>query len=280
MAVTSFIPTIWSARLMDALEKSHVATNLVNRNYEGLITGQGDRVKINSIGAINVKTYTKNSDIASPDDLTTTDQTLIISEAKYFNFQVDDIDAVQANGDLVDSAMKNASYQLADVADKYLLGVMVAGTDSANKLTNVQLTASNIYQKIVEMRTKLDKANVPTASRFIVLPPEAYALLLQDQRFVAGGGDQAEATVRNGLVGKVAGFDVYESNNCPVEEIGSVDHTDIIAGVAEATTYAEQIVSTEAYRMEARFADAVKGLHVYGATVTDGTRLAVLPATF
>lgn len=280
MAVTSFIPTIWSARLMDALQKSHVATNLVNRNYEGLIQGQGDRVKINSIGAITVKTYTKNSDIASPDDLTTTDQTLIISEAKYFNFQVDDIDAVQANGDLVDSAMKNASYQLADVADKYLLGVMFAGVATANKLTNTQLTASNIYQKIVEMRTKLDKANVPTAGRWIVLPPEAYALLLQDSRFVAGGGDQAEATVRNGLVGKVAGFDVYESNNCPVEAIGGTDHIDIIAGVAEATTYAEQIVSTEAYRMEARFADAVKGLHVYGATVTDGTRLAVLPATF
>lgn len=276
MAVTSFIPTIWSARLMDALEKAHVASNLVNRDYEGLITAQGDTVKINSLGAVNVKNYSKNTDMATPDDLTTTASTLVISQAKYFNFQVDDIDKVQSAGDLVDKAMGNASYALADEADKYLLGVMLAGADSGNVLQSTQLTASNIYQKIVELRTLMDKANVPTAQRSIIIPPEAYALLLQDQRFVAGGGAQAEATVRNGLVGQVAGFAVYESNNLPMT---STD-VNIIACVPSATTYAEQIVETEAYRMEKRFADAVKGLHVYGATVTDGKRIAVLPANF
>ena len=78
MAVTTFIPELWSARLLYALEKSHVATNLVNRNYEGVIANQGDTVHINSIGAITVKDYTKNTDIAAPDALTTTDQTLVI----------------------------------------------------------------------------------------------------------------------------------------------------------------------------------------------------------
>lgn len=280
MAVTSFIPTLWSARLMDALEKSHVATNLVNRDYEGVISAQGDTVKINSIGDITVKNYTKNTDIADPDDLTTADQSLVISQAKYFNFQVDDIDKVQVAGELVDKAMGNASYQLADVADQYLLGVMASGVDNKNKLAQTALTASNIYAKIVELRLALDKANVPTAGRSIVIPPEAYALLLQDDRFVAGGGANAEATVRNGLVGQVAGFTVYESNNVPVSKVGSDDVFSIIASVPSATTYAEQIVETEAYRMEKRFADAVKGLHVYGAKVTDGKRIAVLPATF
>mgnify|MGYP000152421389 CR=1 FL=1 len=37
MAITTFIPELWSARLLYALEKSHIATNLVNRDYEGLI---------------------------------------------------------------------------------------------------------------------------------------------------------------------------------------------------------------------------------------------------
>ena len=75
MAVTTFIPELWSARLLYALEKSHVATNLVNRNYEGVIAKQGDTVHINSIGAITVKDYTKNTDIAAPDALTTTTTT-------------------------------------------------------------------------------------------------------------------------------------------------------------------------------------------------------------
>ena len=37
MAVTTFIPELWSARLLYALDKSHVAAQLVNRDYEGQI---------------------------------------------------------------------------------------------------------------------------------------------------------------------------------------------------------------------------------------------------
>ncbi len=40
-----------------------------------------------------------------------------------------------------------------------------------------------------------------------------------------------------------------------------------------AFTYAEQIVSVEAQRMERRFADMVKGLHVYGGKVIRPTAL-------
>ena len=91
MAITTFIPELWSARLLYALEKSHVATNLVNRNYQGQITNVGDTVHINSIGAITVSDYTKNSDMSAPETLATTDQTLVINQAKSFNFQVADV---------------------------------------------------------------------------------------------------------------------------------------------------------------------------------------------
>jgi hypothetical protein len=42
----------------------------------------------------------------------------------------------------------------------------------------------------------------------------------------------------------------------------------MLAGYKGATTLAEQIVSVEALRLEKRFADGVKGLHVYGFKVT------------
>ena len=133
----------------------------------------------------------------------------------------------------------------------------------------------NVYENIVALRTKLDKANVPVSGRFVVVPPEVYALLLLDDRFVkASDSATANAALLNGEVGRVAGFTVYMSNNTPYAS----ETWSIPAGVKTATTYAEQIVSTEAYRLEKRFADAVKGLHVYGAKVTDGTQLAVLKA--
>lgn len=286
MAVTTFIPELWSARLLYALDKAHVATNLVNREYQGIIANQGDTVHINSIGAITVKDYTKNTDIADPDALTTTEQTLVIDQCKYFNFQVDDVDNVQAAGDLVDTAMSRAAYSLADVADAYLLKTIAAGAASGNTVGAasgpIALTAANVYENIVKLRTKLDKANVPNTGRTIVVPPEVYALLLMDDRFAKSDAAAGQSALLNGEVGRVAGFTVYMSNNVHTgtgTDTGKTAYFEITAQVSTATTYAEQIIKTEAYRIEKRFADGVKGLHVYGAKVTDGSQIAKLIAS-
>ena len=286
MAVTTFIPELWNARLLYALEKAHVATNLVNRNYEGEISNHGDTVHINTIGAITVKSYTKNTDIDAPETLTTTDQTLVIDQAKYFNFQVDDVDKVQAAGELVDTAMGRAAYALADVSDAYLLGVIAAGAAAGNTIGStaapIALTASNVYENIVKLKTKLDKANVPNTGRTIVVPPDVHSLLLLDDRFAKSTATAGQEALINGLVGRIAGFDVYMSNNVKTgtgTETGKTPYFEITAQITDATTYAEQIIKTEAYRMESRFADAVKGLHVYGAKVTDGTKIAKILAS-
>ena len=286
MAVTTFIPELWNARLLYALEKAHVATNLVNRNYEGEISNHGDTVHINTIGAITVKSYTKNTDIDAPETLTTTDQTLVIDQAKYFNFQVDDVDKVQAAGELVDTAMGRAAYALADVSDAYLLGVIAAGAAAGNTIGSaaapVALTASNVYENIVKLKTKLDKANVPNTGRTIVVPPDVYSLLLLDDRFAKSTATAGQEALINGLVGRIAGFDVYMSNNVKTgtgTDTGKTPYFEITAQITDATTYAEQIIKTEANRMESRFADAVKGLHVYGAKVTDGTKIAKILAS-
>lgn len=283
MAVTTFIPELWSARLLYALEKSHVATNLVNRNYQGMITNVGDTVHINSIGAITVKDYTKNTDMDAPEALTTTDQSLVINQAKSFNFQVDDVDNVQAAGDLVDTAMGRAAYALADVSDAFLLKTIAGGAATGNIVgaasAPIALTGSNVYENIVKLRTKLDKANVPNTGRTLAVPPEVYALLLLDDRFAKSDAAAGQNALLNGEVGRVAGFTVFMSNNVNTgtgTDTGKTPYFEVTAQVETATTYAEQIIKTEAYRMEKRFADGVKGLHVYGAKVTDGAQIAKL----
>ena len=285
MALTSFIPELWNARLLNALDKSHVFAGLVNRDYEGEIKKQGDTVHINTIGAVTIGTYTKDTDFSTgPEALTTTDSTLVINQAKYFNFAVDDIDTAQAAGDVMDKAMQRAAYGLADVADKYIADQLAAAITTANGnqvgTTAVALTKDNVYENVVKMKIILDKANVPTTGRWLVIPPEMVALILQDDRFVKTGGTMAEDTLANGWVARAAGFDIYESNNCNSATSSNTTTYTITAGDEGACTYAEQISDTEAYRPEKRFADAVKGLHLYGAKVVDPKRLAGLKCTF
>lgn len=263
MAVTTFIPQLWSGALLAHLDKAHVVANLVNRDYEGEIRQYGDTVKINQIGAITVNDYTENSDISAPQDLTTTETVLKIDKQKYFNFQIDDVDQAQVRSDLMNTAMQRAGYALADETEKIILKAMDTEVGNHKQVAGAKLDKDNVYSEIVKMKVTLDKENVPTVGRNLIVSPELHGLLLENPKFVGTGGTMAEENLRNGFIGRIVGFDVYLSNNLADLTNGSM----AIAFIKEAVTFAEQIVETEAYRMEKRFADAVKGLNVFGVKV-------------
>ena len=277
--IDTFIPELWSARLIYALDKAHVATAFVNRDYEGEIKQKGDTVHINTIGAVTVSNYTIGTPITVA-DLSTSDQTLVIDQQKYFAFKLEDIDNTQAAGPVIDKAMGRAAYALADVSDQFLFGKMVAGAKASNVIgtdaSPITLTSSNIYDYIVSLGEKLDEENVPTVGRKIAVNPGVYALLLKDTTHWAPlKGSYEKGTFVNGLVGEMAGFEVYKTNNV----VTSATSFAITATVPEATTYAEQIVKTEKYRPQDSFSDAVKGLHVYGAKVVRPEAVSVLYGT-
>lgn len=275
MAVTSFIPQLWAGALLAHLDKVHVVANLVNRDYEGEIRQYGSSVKINQIGAINIKDYTVNTNMDAAEELSTTDIVLNIDKRKYFNFQIDDVDAAQVRGDLMNSAMQRASYALADATETDILKA-IDGETGANKIApEEELSSENIYKNILKMKTELDKQNVPTTGRNLIISPDTHALLLQANVLIGNGSADSEKRVINGFVGQLLGFDVYLSNNLSTLTNGK----SAVAFVKEAVTFAEQIIEMEAYRPELRFADAVKGLNVYGVKVTIPKAIALLKDT-
>lgn len=281
MAIDNFIPEIWSARLLENLRKNLVfgQIGVVNRDYEGEIRQMGDTVRINSIGPIAIGTYTKNTNIGDPETLADEQTMLVIDQAKYFNFQVDDIDKAQQNPKIMDNAMQEAAYGLRDVADKYIANEIylnaLAGNIIGSDTTPVVPTKENAYEYLVDLGVILTEASIPLENRWVIVPPWFYGLLLKDDRFIDASKAGTAAGLRNGQVGDAAGFTVLQSHNVP-----NVDGAQykIIAGHPMAFSYAEQINSVEAYRPEKRFADAVKGLHLYGGKLIRPEAVAVLIA--
>ena len=274
MAFTNFIPEVWSARLLEHLDNVHVYSALLNRDYEGDIRAYGDTVHINQIGDIAINDYT-GEDLAAPEELDSTMMELRIDQAKYFNFQVKDIDNAQSNPKVVDAAMQRASYNINDVIDNYLAGLLLAGVKSESTITAQTLTSANAYDYLVDLGVLLNEHNVPMLGRWVVIPPWFHGLLLKDERFVGNGTGYNQAILQGGWVGDAAGFRIHLCNNVP-ESAGSYS---VIAGTNAAGSFAEQLVELEAYRLEKNFSDGLKGLHVYGAKVTQPDGLAVLKCT-
>ena len=274
MAFTNFIPEVWSARLLEHLDNVHGYSALLNRDYEGDIRAYGDTVHINQIGNIAINDYT-GENLAAPEELDSTMMELKIDQAKYFNFQVKDIDNAQSNPKVVDAAMQRASYNINDVIDNYLAGLLLAGVKSESTITAQTLTSANAYDYLVDLGVLLNEHNVPMLGRWVVIPPWFHGLLLKDERFVGNGTGYNQAILQGGWVGDAAGFRIHLSNNVP-ESAGSYS---VIAGTNAAGSFAEQLVELEAYRLEKNFSDGLKGLHVYGAKVTQPDGLAVLKCT-
>ena len=268
MALDNFIPEIWSARLLKHLDEDLVFKQLVNTDYEGEIRNVGDTVRVNRIGDIVVGSYTKDGEIGAPQQLSGEQLVLTIDQFKYFNFYVDDIDAAQQNPKTMDDAMNRAAFALAKEVDKYIAGLYTqAGVKLDNSGAGYQVgtedTKQNPYDLVVDIVEQMDTHNIPGAGRWLVIPPWFHAALLKSEEYKLAFQDYKTT----GEIPTIAGIRILMSNNLPTKKISNVDFSVLLAGTNMAISFAQQLNKVEAYRPEKRFADAVKGLLLFGAKV-------------
>lgn len=258
MAITNFIPTIWSENLLSSLNHHYIGVANCNRDYEGDIRQRGASVKICDIGDITIGDYTKDTDMSLPQELSDTLMELVIDQAKYFNFQVDDIDKTQCSPKLLDAAMRNAANALANAADRYVYSLY----GQAEHKLDASLSSKSMIDVILNARELLYKKNVTNSADIVIeISPEVATKLIKEQ---AEAFSYNNDILTSGCIGTVAGCKIFVSNNIAVDESGT-HHCFMRSN--RAIAFAEQLSEIEAYRPEKRFADAVKGLHLYGAKV-------------
>jgi hypothetical protein len=271
MAISNFIPTIWSAAILEAFKVSQVIIPTLNRQYEGEVA-QGNIVKITGITTPSVQDYSSTRALTI-DALSDTTQSLAIDQMKAISFKVDDVDRVQAAGSF-DPVTDDAGRALAEDAEAYVIAQMKANGTSAG--TSAITTSAHAYAAIVAMRQALGKAKVPTSNRYLVVSPEFASLLLAEGSKLTTVDAVTAGELRNGVLGNVLGFTVIEhpllthTSNRPAA----------IAYHGPSVGFVGQLDKVESGRMELSFADYIRVLNVYGAKVLRPTAVQTfLPAS-
>lgn len=279
MSIALFKPQVWSAQILTGLDEAlvYAQPQIVNRDYEGEITSQGQSVRIVTIGDPSIFSY-KSGDTINYEDIDTAGLDLPIDQGDAFAFKLDDVDKAQVAVNPMAKTTQRAARKLAAKADSFVAS-LYTGVAPANVVgstgspINITTNPKDAWDKVlIPLRTKLNRSNVPAMDRYVVVSPEFTGALLQDDRFVRVDASGSEQGLRNGIVGRAAGFDVLESNVTPVP---SGDTQVIQAGYPGALTFVDQILETEALRLESTIADAVRGLHVYGAKLLRPEGIAV-----
>ena len=277
MSVENFIPTIWSAKINKALDKSLVALSLANQNYQGEITGPGDSVKITEIGPISTANYTKNSTSITYSALDDASKTLLIDQIKYASFYIDDVDRSMALSGLQEEGSRKMAMAFKDGVDSHILGLYAQAGTTANLGTTgtpITCSAGTIVSRIAQIGKELSENNVPTEGRWLVAPP-----WFQKNLILAIGTSSYQPNLpalENGFIGHFLGFDMFISNNV---SHSSTTWYAILAGIRDAITYAGKLTNVEALRLSAQYGDGVRGLYCYGAKVIVNDALASLIVT-
>lgn len=260
MAISNFIPTIWSETLFNELSKTFIAVDHCNRDFEGEIKGKGSTVNICGVGPVNVRDYTKNTDLSTPEEIDDSLTTLTIEKARFFNFLIDDVNKAQCSPKLMEGAMVRAAEAMANDADRYVFSLY----DQADKTVTCGVDGS-LYDAIISAREALYENNVGDNTEvFLEVHPKVASRILREKLAMPGANEDSLAT---GYLGSIFGCKIYVSNNIYSTEGSDDTAYHCFLRTKRAITFADQISEVEAYRPEKRFADGVKGLHLYGAKV-------------
>lgn len=159
-----------------------------------------------------------------------------------------------------------------DVASAYTGGAISAGATYAIEAnTAITVDKTTIFDYLVDLKTKLDQAEIPEDDRWVVLPAVIANLLLKSSQLQTAVDVAYEEVVRKGIVGYVAGFRVYSN-----EQVAGNNTTGYfcLAGHKSFITMAMAFTESGVEDFIGGFGENFKGLNVYGAKVADERRKA------
>ena len=260
MAITHFIPELWSAQMLQVWFNESVFAALVNREYEGIAT-RGNTVHISGVVAPTIKDYKAANRTTTADAISDTGVDLLIDQEKSFDFYVDDIDRAQATGTL-ESYTTAAGQGLTADSETFLGNLLVAGGTPATT-TAIPDTGDEAFDVVRDLRKQMNKAKVPSDNRVLVVNAEFEALLLgANSKLTAWNVSGDNNGLRNATLGSLLSFRTVVTNYLP-----AVNHPQAVAFNTRCAAFVSQIDQTEGLRAVDKFADRIRGLHVYGGKV-------------
>jgi hypothetical protein len=137
----NFSPVIYSKQVQLAFRKASTVEAITNNDYFGEIANMGDSVKIIKEPEVSVQSYARGTQITAQ-DLNDEDFTLVVDQANYYAFKIDDIEAAHSHVNFMTMASDRAAYRLRDQYDQDVLGYLAGYAQAAKhaKASTVRTT--------------------------------------------------------------------------------------------------------------------------------------------
>jgi hypothetical protein len=256
----------------------------MSTDYEGDITGMGANVIIRTVPTVTVSDYVIGAGLSNEYPARNS-VTLSIDQGKSFAVAVSTVDARQSDLDMADIFANDGSIQLRIAADADMLETIPADVSADNSGSTAgadsndlnmgtaasprAVSASNIVDFIVDCGQVLDEQSVSDEGRWLVLPPWAISRIKRSDLKIASLAGDGVSILRNGKVGEVDRFMIYQSRNLLTQNSPSTAATYAMFGHSAGLTFASQITELRMIDNPNDFGYLVQGLMVFGYEVIE-----------
>jgi len=160
----NFSPIIYSKKVQKAFRNTSVVEDITNTDYSGEIANFGDSVKIIKEPEITINSYARGTTLATQ-NLIDADFTMVVDQANYFQFAIDDIEEAHSHVNFMDLATDRAGFRLRDEFDREVLGYL-AGWQWNGSVWSRRTTVSGTKQTAAADNDELLAANKLNITEF------------------------------------------------------------------------------------------------------------------
>ncbi len=147
---------------------------------------------------------------------------------------VDGFDAVSVPDGITAERLDSAGYSLGLSMDTKSIRKLEETTGITVAAAKTACTDTTAYKQVLTAKRMQSRLGVPNdGKRWLIASPEFMKVLMSDDHFIRQG-DISQELVQNGVVGRIAGYNVFESNNTMFENTkivpGKKTFTEFICG--------------------------------------------------
>ena len=306
----AFSPEYWSARTQRLLKKKLIAREIASMEEQAILR-DGDMVHRPYYSDVVVNNYTKWVDV-TVQDVSATDEYLIVNKSKEATVYIDEIDVKQNKYDAANKYIDRMTYALKkDIDGAFLQEVLNAeytmtdGDMWGTPGNPVTVSVANAFKLFTLTEAKMNANDIEdTKPRFFVITPDVKANIQQTN--LVNGFQQADAALRGtlkgmGYLGTWGNFNIFVSNNVAhsntvtVSSLAAADTLTVngvtitfaaapaAAGECKPTLAALKgmingVMATAGDYVEFAAADRAKLLAVNAKAIDDGTDVTIVTA--
>ena len=279
----NYNPEVYSGKLVEKFYKTTVFGEIASTDYEGEIAGMGANVIIRTVPDVTVSDYVIGQGL-TPQYPSRNSVTLSIDKAKSFNVALSTVDSRQSDLDMADIFANDGSMQLRIAADADMLETIPADVSADNSGTAAgadsgdldlgtaasprSVTAGTVVGLFTDMGQVLDEQSVSDEGRWAVLPPWVINLIKNSDLKIASLAGDGVSILRNGKVGEIDRFTIYQSRNV-LRQVSPAVCNYVPFGHSAGLTFAAQIVECQIIDNPNDFGYLIRGLMVFGYEVIE-----------